>query len=253
MLDHPSVNDFLKDGFGLRQQLSNFLQIDISTIEQRLPQSTAALAALHPGAFSGNAGELELEVESFYETEVGDGHLYELAAWHLDSSAYIADTLRLQALIAKGQHLDFGGGIGSHALAAAQLPQVEQVWMVDLNGRNRDFVCERAKALGLSHKLRCLRDLNATELPSKFDSIVCLDVLEHLTDPAEQLRIFAQRLQPKVGAALFNWYFFKGFNGEYPFHFDAPELTKQFFEVLQELYLEQFHPYLITTRIYGLR
>ena len=91
-----------------------------------------------------------------------------------------------------------GGGIGTHALAAAQLPQVEQVWMVDLNGHNRAFVEHRAQQLGLAHKLTCLRDLNSAELPQRFDSLVCLDVLEHLADPAAQLRCFAER-SPQPG------------------------------------------------------
>jgi hypothetical protein len=76
---------------------------------------------------------------------------------------------------------------------------------------------------------------------------------EHLPDPALQLELFAKRLKAKTGAALMNWYFFKGFNCEYPFHFDGPELVEKFFQTLQDLYLEQFHPYLITARIYGLR
>jgi hypothetical protein len=25
-----------------------------------------------------------------------------------------------------------------------------------------------------------------------------------------------------------NWYFFQGFNGEYPFHFDDPQLVERF-------------------------
>lgn len=253
MIDHPSINNFLADGFGLRQQLAQFLNIDLGTLDQRLPKSTAKLAELHPGAFSAVAGALEQEVERFYEQEVGAGHLYELCAWHLRSAPYIADTLRVQSLIATGQHLDFGGGIGSHAIAAAQLPHVDQVWMVDLNGWNRNFVNERAQSLGLSHKLHCVRDLSAPELPEKFDSLVCLDVLEHLPDPAEQLRIFANKLKPTTGSALFNWYFFKGFNWEYPFHFDGPEIVEDFFKTLQDLYLEKFHPYLITARLYSMR
>jgi hypothetical protein len=78
-----------------------------------------------------------------------------------------------------------------------------------------------------------------------------LDVLEHLSDPAAQLDIFAERLAAE-GIALLNWYFFKGFLGEYPFHFDAPELVEAFFRTLQSGFLEVFHPYLITTRAYRL-
>ena len=50
--------------------------------------------------------------------------------------------------------------------------------------------------------------------------------------------------------ALLNWYFFKGYKGEYPFHFDDPEIVEKFFYTLQKEFLEVFHPYLITTRAY---
>ena len=214
-------------------------------MERRLPSSTDDLAALHPGSFDPE------RVEQFYEDAVGTGHLLELAAWHLGSADYIADTLRLQQLFAQGQLLDFGGGIGSHALAAAALPQVERVWFVDLNPHNRAFVEARATELGLAAKLGCYRDLADPALPRCFDTIVCLDVLEHLADPSAQLEIFADRLGP-AGTALLNWYFFKGFQGEYPFHFDAPELVESFFRTLSGRFLEVFHPFLITTRAYRL-
>jgi SAM-dependent methyltransferase len=237
---------FLADGFELSRQLAAHLGLSPEALAERLPRSTGDLAALHPGAFDPQ------RAEAFYEESVGDGHLLELAAWHLGSADYIADTLRLQARFARGQVLDFGGGIGSHALAAAALPQVEQVWFVDLNPHNRAFVAARAEALGLAAKLRCFRDLDDPALPPQFDTIVCLDVLEHLGDPAAQLEIFAGRLTG-TGVALLNWYFFKGFNGEYPFHFDDEVLVNRFFTTLQGRFVEVFHPYLITTRAYRLQ
>jgi len=236
---------FLADGFDLSRQLAAHLGLSTEALAERLPSSTEDLAALHPGAFDPQ------RAEAFYEESVGDGHLLELAAWHLGSADYIADTLRLQQRFARGQVLDFGGGIGSHALAAAALPEVEAVWFVDLNPSNRAFVAARAAELGLGERLRCFRDLDDPQLPERFDTIVCLDVLEHLSDPAAQLKRFAQRLQP-AGIALLNWYFFKGFHGEYPFHFDDPQLVERFFRTLQSRFLEVFHPYLITTRAYRL-
>jgi SAM-dependent methyltransferase len=234
---------FLADGFELSRQLAAHLGLSPAALAERLPSSTEDLAALHPGAFDPQ------RAEAFYEESVGDGHLLELAAWHLGSADYIADTLRLQQRFARGQVLDFGGGIGSHALAAAALPEVEAVWFVDLNPSNRAFVAARAAELGLTERLRCFRDLEDPQLPERFDTIVCLDVLEHLSDPAAQLERFAKRLQP-AGIALLNWYFFKGFKGEYPFHFDDPQLVERFFRTLQSRFLEVFHPYLITTRAY---
>ncbi len=234
---------FLRDGFDLLQHLSTFLNMDTAELRGRLPNSSSELAALHPGAFD------PLTTERFYEDTVGDVHLLELAAWHLGSAAYIADTLRLQAHVAGGQVLDFGGGIGTHALAAAALPGVERVWFVDLNPRNRAFVSWRAEELGLADRIRCLRDLGDPSLPDTFDTIVCLDVLEHLKDPAGQLEVFAQRLQGD-GHALLNWYFFRGFADEYPFHLEDPIQVERFFQTLQSRFLEVFHPWLITTRAY---
>jgi cyclopropane fatty-acyl-phospholipid synthase-like methyltransferase len=237
------VDRFLADGFALKEHLAIYLGIDTDELERRLPQSTETLAALHPGSF-----DLE-QATRFYEDTVGTVHLLELAAWHLGSADYIADTLRLQQRFARGQVLDFGGGIGSHALAAAALPEVEHVWFVDLNPHNRACVGSRALQLGLGSKLSCHRDLADPALPDRFDTIVCLDVLEHLADPSDQLEEFAGRMS--AGAtALLNWYFFKGFRGEYPFHLDDPVLVERFFRTLQLQFLEVFHPYLITTRAY---
>ncbi len=237
------LDAFLADGFDLVHQLARYLECTPEQVQSRLPCSTDDLASLHPGAFD------PAQAGSFYEDTVGTGHLLELAAWHLGSSDYIADTLRLQQRFACGQVLAFGGGIGSHALAAAALPAVEAVWYVDLNPHNRAFVARRAQEHGVADRVHCCRDLEDSALPPRFDTVVCLDVLEHLVDPSAQLELFAGRMNP-AAIALLNWYFFKGFNGEYPFHFDEPALVERFFRTLQSRFLEVFHPYLITTRAY---
>jgi len=236
------VSSFLEDGLAVKQHLQRYLNLSEAELEQRLPRSTDDLADLHPGAFRAE------DAAAFYEDTVGTGHLLELAAWHLGSADYIADTLRLQGMVARGQVLDFGGGIGTHALSAAALPQVDHVWFVDLNPHNRAFVEQRAAALGLAEKLSVHRDLESTGTVG-FDTVVCLDVLEHLPDPSAQLLEFHQRMTSQANALL-NWYFFKGHAGEYPFHFDDPQLVDQFFRTLQGRFLEVFHPLLITARLY---
>ena len=237
-----SISSFLKDGFNLKKHLIDFLHINNDQLDQRLMNGVDDLAALHPGAFTEN------NAHDFYEDKVGDAHLIDLASWHLNSADYIADTLRLQQKFAAGKVLDFGGGIGTHALAASLLPDVEHVWFVDLNPQNRSFVEHRSKELGVKDKISVFRDLESTS-DVIFDSLVCLDVLEHLPDPAKQLQIFLEKLSPRA-IALMNWYFFKGNNGEYPFHFDDPDLIENFFSTLQLNYLEVFHPFLITARAY---
>ena len=237
-----NVEAFLQDGLAVKQHLSRYLELSPEALEQRLPRSTDDLADLHPGAFRAE------DATAFYEDTVGTGHLLELAAWHLSSADYIAGSLRLQGMAVQGQVLDVGGGIGTHALSAAALPEVDHVWFVDLNPHNRAFVEQRAQSLGLESKLSVHRDLGSTG-DARFDAVVCLDVLEHLPDPSAQLLEFHQRMAPEA-IALLNWYFFKGHHGEYPFHFDDPALVDGFFRTLQSRFLEVFHPLLITARLY---
>tara|TARA_B100001989_G_scaffold66493_1_gene45003 strand:- start:769 stop:1170 length:402 start_codon:yes stop_codon:yes gene_type:complete len=126
--------------------------------------------------------------------------------------------------------------------------KVEHVFFVDINKTNRHFVEYRAKELGVEKKLTFCQTIKDTEI-SKFDTIVCLDVLEHLADPASQIGIF-NKLMDCDSIALFNWYFYKGENNEYPFHINDNKIVESFFNTLQSNFLEVFHPILITTRAY---
>ena len=172
----------------------------------------------------------------------------DLAAWHISSKDYIADTLKLQQRFSRNLVLDFGGGIGTHALANAMSPKVEHVFFVDINKTNRDFVEYRSKKLGVGNKLTFCKTIQETKI-SRFDTIVCLDVLEHLSDPAFYLDTFHKIMGPN-SIGLFNWYFYKGENNEYPFHVDDEQIVEQFFKTLQLKFVEVFHPILITTRSY---
>ena len=235
------LKEFQDDAFNLKSHLIEFLSLEESDLEDFLRNAKMNLASLHPGDALG-------EVSDFYEDMVGDRHLADLAAWHISSKDYIADTLKLQQRFSRDLVLDFGGGIGTHALANAMSSKVEHVFFVDINQTNRSFVEYRAKKLGVENKLTFCKTIQETEI-SKFDSIVCLDVLEHLPDPISQLDIFYKIMDSK-SIALFNWYFYKGENNEYPFHIDDNEIIEGFFKKLQLNFTEVFHPILITTRAY---
>ncbi len=235
------LKEFQDDAFNLKSHLIEFLSIEESDLEEFLANAKINLASLHPG-------DALSEVSDFYEEIVGDRHLADLAAWHISSKDYIADTLRLQQRFSRDLVLDFGGGIGTHALANAMSSKVEHVFFVDINQTNRTFVEYRAKKLGVENKLTFCKTIQETEI-SKFDSIVCLDVLEHLSDPVSQLDIF-YKIMDSNSIALFNWYFYKGENNEYPFHIEDTQIIEDFFKKLQLNFIEVFHPILITTRAY---
>ncbi len=236
------IDEFLASGFNLKSHLAKYLHLSAEEIEMQLKEATNDLSLLHPGSFK------EDDVNDFYESQVGNRHLLELANWHLQSANYISDTLRLQQMFARGKVLDFGGGIGSHAIAAARLPDVEHVFFVDLNPQNREFVQNRVNDLGLDSSISIHRDLNHLS-DVKFNTIICLDVLEHLPDPSSKLLEFAKSLAAD-SIVLMNWYFFKGYNGEYPFHIDDKDIVNNFFLTLQSHFIEVFHPLLITARAY---
>ena len=126
--------------------------------------------------------------------------------------------------------------------------KVEHVFFVDINETNRNFVEYRAKKLGVEKKLTFCKTIHDTQI-LKFDTIVCLDVLEHLADPTAQIKIFNE-IMDLNSIALFNWYFYKGEKNEYPFHIDDVQIVEKFFKTLQSMFLEVFHPILITTRAY---
>ena len=235
------LKDFRNDAFNLKSHLMEFLSIKESDIDGILENAKMDLANLHPG-------DDLIETSDFYKEIVGDKHLADLAAWHISSKDYITDTLKLQQRFSRNLVLDFGGGIGTHALANAMNSKVEHVFFVDINQTNRNFVEYRAKKLGVDNKLSFYKTIKETK-NYKFDTVVCLDVLEHLSDPSLQLDTF-YKIMGSNSIGLFNWYFYKGEKNEYPFHIDDKKIVEKFFKNLQSKFIEIFHPFLITTRAY---
>jgi len=235
------LKEFLDNAFNLKLHLMEYLSIRECDLDGFLANAKMNLANSHPGDSLN-------DVSDFYTEIVGDRHVADLAAWHIASKDYISDTLKLQLSFSRDLVLDFGGGIGTHALANAMSSKVEHVFFVDINETNRRFVEYRAKELGVEKKLTFCKTIKDTQI-LKFDSIVCLDVLEHLADPSSQIEIFNEFMDCN-SIALFNWYFYKGENDEYPFHIDDRQIVEKFFKTLQSNFLEVFHPILITTRTY---
>lgn len=234
------LQGYWQHNFNLKQHLQDFLNLDLEIIEKELAMGQESLKQI------GNRDFDWEKASEFYRERVGQAYLFELGAWHLSSQDYIGGTLTLTSAQAVGRVLDFGGGIGTHAIAAALCPQVEKVVYCDINPINCNFVQTRASKLGLSDKIFCCLEVSPTEV---FDTIICLDVIEHLPNPSRQLLDFHKMLAPS-GKMILNWYFFKGFNQEFPFHLEDEEEINTFFYQLQSNFIEIFHPYLITTRCY---
>ncbi|HLO52016.1 MAG TPA: class I SAM-dependent methyltransferase [Kamptonema sp.] len=243
MLSFPRASfleGYWQDSFNLKQHLQDFCNLDSQIVESQLEGSQENLAELGRQYFNWE------KATEFYRDRVGEAYLFELGTWHLTSQDYIGTTLQLTADLAQGRVLDFGGGIGTHTIAAALSPKVEQVVYCDINPINCALVKYRLAAMGLTEKVQFCSEITSEE---EFDLIMSFDVMEHLPDPSYQLLEFHKMLSDK-GKLILNWYFFKGFNQEFPFHLDHPQAISQFYQTLQRNFLEIFHPYLITTRCY---
>ncbi|MGV2389444.1 MAG UNVERIFIED_CONTAM: hypothetical protein LVR29_17910 [Microcystis novacekii LVE1205-3] len=97
----------------MESHLQDFLQLDQEILQAKLAIAKDSLAALAHQEFSWT------NPDYFYQEKVKENYLFELSAWHLSSQEYIGETLKLIDNHGSGKVLDFGGGIGTHALAAA--------------------------------------------------------------------------------------------------------------------------------------
>jgi hypothetical protein len=79
------IEEFLDNGFNLKSHLMEYLSIEECDLDGFLANAKMNLANLHPG-------DALSDVSDFYTDIVGDRHVADLAAWHITSKDYIADT-----------------------------------------------------------------------------------------------------------------------------------------------------------------
>ena len=169
----------------------------------------------NPGAFSKNS-------DHFYQHEVGDSYLYDLAAWHAGKTLYPWG--QMAHGIAKGTVWDFGGGIGTYALLCAAKDTVETVYFDDINPDNVEFAQWRFKKHNLLHKIKM------GSPPDKVDVILAFDVIEHLTDAMGQIIKFTLHSDP--GTHLVVNITAHDSGGEHPMHVIGPTEAALWWEEL---------------------
>lgn len=97
---------------------------------------------------------------------------------------------KFAAQYAKGNVLDFGCGLGNGSVMLAE--KADMVYAID----NNPMAIEFANALFPSEKVKYIKGngiggLTGLKLPKKFDTAICLEVLDHLKNPdafIEQLK-----------------------------------------------------------------
>ncbi len=174
-------------------------------IQEALLTSTGALAA----NWNANPPTTPEELETWYRQNSGY-YIYDLAQFHL-AYKHIVFTLDVISQ-SRGRVLDYGAGIGDLSLELAARGD-RDVTYFDVDGETQQFARWRAR----ERKLRVNFASDRRRLESQYDTIILLDVLEHLADPIETLEFLVNRLAP--GGKLVASIAF-GPTKAHPMHFD---------------------------------
>jgi len=165
------------------QQLQEFSREQRDTVVELLRDSTAILAA----DWQRTQPTGQAAVEAWYRRNARY-YLYDITQHHL-LYKHIVFTLALFRL-ARGRVLDFGGGNGDFACGLAR--RGLDVTYFDLPGQSAEFVRWRTGRENL--RLTVVTDTSALQGP--FDTVFCLDVLEHLVDVRPVIQLWNNLLRP---------------------------------------------------------
>src|SRR5262249_24788230 len=157
------------------------------------------------------------EITRFYqETE---SYIYDLAADHCClRRALVWDAIvgRIERRGPCQNVLVYGDGIGTDSIALAR--RGHRVAYFDLPGRTSDFARFRIAREGLEDRITVIT--TPTEIaPGRFDAVVCIEVLEHVSDPPDKMRSLHVAL--KNGGIALITESFESVGPDYPSHLPA--------------------------------
>jgi 2-polyprenyl-3-methyl-5-hydroxy-6-metoxy-1,4-benzoquinol methylase len=152
------------------------------------------------------------DIVQFYR--VNPFYIFSLAYWHMSRAQ--RQFRRVIVRLSKGHVLDYGGGIGDLTLALAQAGL--KVTYVDIGGRTFDFAKWLLERSGYTSilMLDAVRDQERI-WADEYDTIICIDVIEHVPHPEQLLEKIAASLRDK-GALVITGLNSKTDNKEHPMH-----------------------------------
>jgi len=168
--------------------------------------------ALHP--------ETEEEISRFYK--ITPFYIFDLAYWHMwkGMRKFSDEILK----VADGDTLDYGGGIGGLCIKLAE--KGLDITYSDVPGRTFEFAKWLFEKRG--YNIRAI-NLEKEELQDQYNTIICIDVIEHVPNPEDVLYRMASSLR-KGGKLIITQ--LQGLEdvGVHPMHFkmkfNAEELLK---------------------------
>lgn len=151
----------------------------------------------------------EKDVKNFYEEN--PFYVFELIFWH--STGYQRNLRQKFIAMLNGRVLDYGGGVGDLCIEIAK--KGFEVDYADLQGRTFEFAkwlfSKKGRNIGIIN-------LSAEKIYKKYDTILCIDVIEHVKDPKLLLKDFVDRLSD--GGRLIITALHPDVSEEKPMHFE---------------------------------
>jgi SAM-dependent methyltransferase len=166
------------------------------------------------------------EIMQYYQ--VNPFYIFSLSYWHMsrEQRQFRREIIRFS----KGWVLDYGGGVGDLSLALAQTGL--SVTYVDVGGKTFDFAKWFLALRGFADIL--LLDATKDEeriWVRKYETIVCIDVIEHIKHPEVLIAKIASSLAER-GILIITGLDSKGVNEDHPMHlainFSPTELLNSF-------------------------
>ncbi len=176
------------------------------------PEHASEMLATSTGILARNWNDnrpLGPDAVARWYSENSEYYLYDLAQFHL-AYKHIAFMCDIVALT-RGRVLDFGAGIGDLALELARLGH--ETTYFDVDGTTKAFAQWRSERDWIPVSFAS----ELAQVEGEFDTIVSLDVFEHLAEPEPVIESLVDRLAPG-GRAIFTAYF--GPTKAHPMHFD---------------------------------
>src|SRR5262249_15781004 len=172
----------------LSELLAEFLSVPECEVRSRVDMELLAPGSLIAKAWQRADPRTPNEIIKFYQET--DSYLYGLASDHCHSgraSVWGAVVRRIERR-GLGQHiLVYGDGIGTDSIALAR--RNHRVTYFDLPGKTSDFARFRFAKEGLGSRIAIA--VNPTEIPAeRFESVLSIEVLEHLADPPAAMQTF---------------------------------------------------------------
>jgi 2-polyprenyl-3-methyl-5-hydroxy-6-metoxy-1,4-benzoquinol methylase len=151
------------------------------------------------------------EILKFYE--VVPWYIFDIARTHM-----LRSYRRLEKRIieeCRGKILNYGGGIGDLSVKLAM--RGHDVTHLDVPGKTLEFAKYYFNKKRLNIKIIVVNEINVS-LPDYYDTIICLEVIEHVPNPKDILQELANKLR-KNGRLIITQLDCKGSDESNPMHF----------------------------------